>query len=228
MSASLGPAPPYKNIRQAFAYYFNGGFVIMSVFKVWAGTASVLDFIGLIMKHTLDRTYDGIVIGAGHHGLILGSYLAKAGLDILLVDKRLRYGGGLSTEEVTAPGFFHNLDSINHFHIAETPWFKDLALAERVSYITPRYELGQPHLDGSALVFGRDLEETLANVARFSKKDAATFREWNRRAEEITRRIFLPERYSEPLPQPEREALLAQSTIGREFLAITKRQPSRS
>src|SRR3984957_10007985 len=177
------------------------------------------------MSRTLDRTYDGIVIGAGHHGLILGSYLAKAGLDILLVDKRLRYGGGLSTEEVTAPGFFHNLTSINHFHIAETPWFKDLALAERVSYITPRYELGQPHLDGSALVFGRDLEETLANVARFSKKDAATFREWNRHAEEITRRIFLPERYSEPLPQPEREALLAQSAIGREFLAITKRQP---
>jgi phytoene dehydrogenase-like protein len=177
------------------------------------------------MPHTLDRTYDGIVIGAGHHGLILGSYLAKSGLDILLVDKRLRYGGGLSTEEVTAPGFFHNLHSINHFHIAETPWFKDLALAERVSYITPRYELGQPHLDGSALVFGRDLEETLANVARFSKKDAATFREWNRRAEEITRRIFLPERYSEPLPQPEREALLARSAIGREFLAITRRQP---
>jgi len=177
------------------------------------------------MTHTLDRSYDGIVIGAGHHGLILGSYLAKAGLDILLVDRRLRYGGGLSTEEVTAPGFFHNLHSINHFHITEAPWSKDLGLAERVTYITPRYELGQPHLDGSALVFGRDLEETLANVARFSTKDAATFREWNRRAEEITRRIFLPERYSEPLPQAEREALLGASAIGREFLAITRRQP---
>src|SRR5262249_61674704 len=108
------------------------------------------------------------------------------------------------TEEVTAPGFFHNLHSINHFHITESPWFKDLELAERVSYITPRHELGQPHLDGSALVFGRDLEETLANLARFSTQDAATFREWNRRAEEITRRILLPERYSEPLRQAER------------------------
>ena len=122
-------------------------------------------------------------------------YLAKCGLDILLVDRRLQYGGGLSTQEVTAPGFYHNLHSINHFHISETPWFKDLNLADRVTYITPRYELGQPHLDGTALVFGRDLEETLANVARFSKKDAQTFRDWNRKAEEITRRIFLPERY---------------------------------
>ena len=97
---------------------------------------------------------------------------------------------------MTAPGFYHNLHSINHFHISETPWFKDLGLADRVTYITPRYEFGQPHLDGSALVFGRDLEETLANVARFSKRDAATFREWNRKAQEITTRIFLPERFS--------------------------------
>src|SRR5215813_2279018 len=177
------------------------------------------------MTKSLERTYDGIIIGAGHHGLVLGSYLAKCGLDILLVDRRLKYGGGLSTEEATAPGFYHNLHSINHFHISETPWFKDLNLADRVTYITPRYELGQPHLDGSALVFGRDLEETLANVARFSKKDAATFRDWNRRAEEITRSIFLPERYSEPLPQAEREALLSESAIGRDFLAITRRQP---
>src|SRR6185369_3696606 len=153
-------------------------------------------------------------IGAGHHGLVLGSYLAKSGLDILVVDRRLQYGGGLSTQEATVPGFHHNLHSINHFHITETPWFKDLNLGERVTYITPRYELGQPHLDGTALVFGRDLEETLANVARFSKRDAATFRDWNRRAEEITRSIFLPERYAEPLLQVEREALLSQSAIG--------------
>jgi phytoene dehydrogenase-like protein len=177
------------------------------------------------MPTALDRSYDGIVIGAGHHGLVLGSYLAKCGLDVLLVDRRLQYGGGLSTQEVTKPGFYHNLHSINHFHISETPWFKDLGLADRVGYLTPRYELGQPHLDGTALVFGRDLEETLANVARFSRKDAQTFRDWNRRAEEITARIFLPERYAEPLPQAEREALLSRSAIGRDFLAMTRRQP---
>ena len=72
------------------------------------------------------ESYDGIIVGAGHHGLVLGSYLAKCGLDILLVDRRLQYGGALVTEEVTAPGFYHNLHSINHFHISETPWFKDL------------------------------------------------------------------------------------------------------
>jgi phytoene dehydrogenase-like protein len=173
----------------------------------------------------LEKTYDGIIIGAGHHGLILGSYLARAGLSILLVERRLTYGGGLCTREVTLPGFYHNLHSINHFHISETPWFRDLELGERVSYITPRYEFGQAHRDGTALVLGRDLEESAANIARFSKKDAATFREWNRKAEKITAEIFLPERYAEPLPQAERDALLSRTSLGREFLEVSSRQP---
>ncbi|MBI3434852.1 MAG: NAD(P)/FAD-dependent oxidoreductase [Proteobacteria bacterium] len=177
------------------------------------------------MAHTLDRSYDGIIIGAGHHGLILGSYLARAGLNILLVDRRLTYGGGLSTVEATRPGFYHNLHSINHFHITQAPWFKDLGLADRVSYITPRYEFAQAHRDGSALVLGRDLEETIANIARFSARDAATFRAWNRKAEAMTAKVLLPERYAEPLPQAERTALLERTEMGCEFLAITRRQP---
>ncbi|HEY6832710.1 MAG TPA: NAD(P)-binding protein, partial [Pseudolabrys sp.] len=177
------------------------------------------------MSKALERSYDGIVIGAGHHGLILGTYLARAGLKILLAERRLTYGGGLCTREATLPGFYHNLHSINHFHISETPWFKDLGLDERVTYITPRYEFGQAHNDGTALVLGRDLEESIANIARFSKKDADTFRAWNRKAETITREIFLPERYAEPLPQAEREALLSRTALGREFLEVANRQP---
>ena len=177
------------------------------------------------MSKALDKTYDGIIIGAGHHGLILGTYLARAGLSILLVDRRLTYGGGLCTREATLPGFYHNLHSINHFHISETPWFKDLNLGERATYITPRYEFGQAHHDGSALVLGRDLEESVANVARFSKKDAQTFRDWNRKAEKITAQIFLPERYAEPVPKQEREALLSRTALGREFLDVSNRQP---
>ena len=136
----------------------------------------------------LDKSYDGIIIGAGQHGLVLGSYLARAGLRILLVERRLSYGGGLSTREVTKPGFYHNLHSINHFHITETPWFRDLGLDERVTYITPRYEFGQAHRDGTALVLGRDLTETVANIARFSARDAATFR--GTRAPSTSRRRF--------------------------------------
>ncbi|MFV2084644.1 phytoene desaturase family protein [Micromonospora sp. LOL_021] len=170
-------------------------------------------------------TYDGIIIGAGQHGLILGTYLARAGLRVLLVERRLRHGGGLSTEERTLPGFQHNLHSINHFSVTSTPWFRDLGLSARVRYLTPRYEFAQPHRDGSALVFSRDLDETLASIGRFSKADADTFREWNAKAEEMTQRIFLRERFSEPLSPADRDELLGRTALGRDFLELTRRQP---
>jgi phytoene dehydrogenase-like protein len=174
---------------------------------------------------TTETDFDGIIIGSGQHGLILASYLQRAGLKIALVERRLTYGGGLMTEEVTLPGFYHNLHSINHFSITETPWYRDLGLSAKVGYITPRYEFAQPHSDGTALVFSRDIDETVASIARFSAKDAHTFREWNQRAEEMTRRIFIPERYSEPLAEAERSELLEASPIGRDFLELTRRQP---
>src|SRR5260370_31346924 len=45
--------------------------------------------------HALERNYDGIIIGAGHHRLLLGGYIAKPGLDILVVERRLDYRGRL-------------------------------------------------------------------------------------------------------------------------------------
>ena len=171
------------------------------------------------------RGYDGIIIGAGHHGLILGAYLARSGLKILLLERRLLHGGGLATVEATLPGFYHNSHSINHFHISEAPWFRDLGLAETVRYVTPPHEFGQPHPDGSALVFSRELRATLKSIGRFSRRDAETFRDWNRRAEAITREIFLAERFSEPLAAAERAALLSRTALGRDFLAITQREP---
>ena len=170
-------------------------------------------------------TFDGVIIGAGQHGLVLGCYLAKAGLKVALVDRRMQYGGGLMSEEVTRPGFVHNLHSINHWDLQRTPWYRDLQLSARVPYVTPAYEFSQPHSDGTALVFARDLEQTVASIARFSRRDAETFREWNRKAELITREVFVQERFSEPLPRAERDELLSRTPAGREFLDLTRRQP---
>ena len=172
-----------------------------------------------------NEAYDGIIIGSGHHGLILGSYLAKQGLRMLLLERRLLYGGGLGTQEVTLPGFYHQLHSVNHFNVTETPWFRDLELESTVRYVTPRYDFAQPHSDNSALVFSRDVDEMCASIGRFSQKDAQTYRAWNRRADKISRQIFWPERYSEPLPEAERQELLSRSELGRDFLEIINHQP---
>lgn len=169
--------------------------------------------------------YDGIVIGSGQHGLILGTYLAKCGLKILLLERRLIYGGGLGTQEVTIPGFYHQLHAVNHFNISKAPWYRDLELKNSVRYVAPRYDFAQPHKDGTALVFSREIDETVRAIARFSKRDAQTYREWNIKADRISDLIFWPERYSEPLPEAERDSLLSQTEVGRDFLRIIAQQP---
>jgi phytoene dehydrogenase-like protein len=170
-------------------------------------------------------TFDGIIIGSGQHGLVLACYLQKQGLNILLLERRMQFGGGLMTEEVTQPGFHHNLHSINHWDLLNTPWYRDLGLADRVPYVTPKVEFSQPHKDGTALVFSRDLEKTVASIGRFSERDANTFRDWNRKAEIITKEIFVPERFSEPLSKAERDDLLSATAVGRDFLHLTRQQP---
>ena len=169
--------------------------------------------------------FDGIIIGSGQHGLVLGSYLGKLWLKVAVLERRMMYGGGLSTIEPGPPGFYQNPHSINHFNITEAPWYSDLELSATVRYVTPRYDFAQPHADGTSLVFSRDAGETAASIARFSRADARTFLEWNKRADAISDAIFLAERYSEPLPEQERNELLSRSAVGRDFLEIIKRQP---
>jgi phytoene dehydrogenase-like protein len=56
-----------------------------------------------------DGEFDGIIIGSGYNGLTLGGYLAKQGLKILVLERRMHYGGATITEEVTIPSVYHNL-----------------------------------------------------------------------------------------------------------------------
>ena len=48
----------------------------------------------------MTKKYDAIVIGAGHNGLTNGAYLAKAGLDVLMVEKNEFIGGATVSREV--------------------------------------------------------------------------------------------------------------------------------
>ena len=50
------------------------------------------------------RSYDAIVIGGGHNGLVTAAYLARAGRSVLVLERRERLGGAAVTEEIF-PGF---------------------------------------------------------------------------------------------------------------------------
>ena len=74
-------------------------------------------------------TYDGIILGAGHNGLILQAYLGKAGLKTLAIERRASAGGGLSTiEDPRRSGFLHNTHAFFLRAVTAMPWYADLEL----------------------------------------------------------------------------------------------------
>jgi phytoene dehydrogenase-like protein len=121
--------------------------------------------------------YDVIIVGGGHNGLTAGCYLQKSGLKVLVLERLNRAGGGAWTEEATLPGYKHNLASVFHGILHLGPVYKDLELEKYgAEYIWPDAQVGAVFTDGRCLVLYRDLDKTCREIARFSEKDAVTYR----------------------------------------------------
>ena len=171
--------------------------------------------------------YDGIIIGAGHNGLILQAYLGKAGLKTLCVERRHIAGGGLSTvEDPRHPGFLHNTHAFFQRAITAMPWYADLELERHgVRYIEPELNVALVTNDGRALEWWTDIDRTADSFASFSQRDADTLRRWQHEFVPILRDILLPESRSVPVPPDERRALLGQSAAGRRLLEVSALSP---
>ena len=171
--------------------------------------------------------YDGIIIGAGHNGLILQAYLGKAGLKTLAVDRRPVAGGGLSTvEDPRYPGFLHNTHAFFQRAITAMPWYADLDLERHgARYIEPELNVALLTRDGDALEWWTDIERTVASFARFSARDAATLQRWQHEFVPIVRDILVPESRSVPNPPEKRRAKLSRSAAGRRLLEVSALSP---
>jgi phytoene dehydrogenase-like protein len=120
---------------------------------------------------------DIVVIGAGQNGLIAADYLKRAGFSVMVVERRLESGGGLTGEEPTLNGFWHTTG--NPFQDASTilPFTTDLGLAQyNGRWITPEVQSSLPLPDGRWLVVYADLERTLRSIAAISPRDATQWR----------------------------------------------------
>jgi phytoene dehydrogenase-like protein len=130
-----------------------------------------------------DASFDAVIIGAGHNGMALGCYLAKSGWSVGIFEKRHEEGGGLCTEELTRPGFLHNVHSNYHTLVGVSPVYEDLKLFEHgLKYVHPPVQMGSVFADGTALTIHTDMNKTYESMARFSQKDADT---WMRLYEEV-------------------------------------------
>ncbi len=145
-----------------------------------------------------DQNHDIVIIGGGSNGLTCGAYLAKAGQNVLVLERRSLAGGGCVTEELTLPGFKHNPHSIQHVWLQLGPVFSDLELEKYgASYVFPEVQYAAVFPDGRCLVLYRDMERTIQEIARFSEHDAHVYRDFceNYRGMVDGARTFL---YSQP------------------------------
>jgi len=176
-----------------------------------------------------DATYDAVIIGAGHNGLALGTYLARAGFEVGIFEKRAEEGGGLCTEELTRAGFLHNVHCNYHTLVGVCPVYEHLNLeAHGLRYVRPPVQMASVFRDGTALTVHTDLDKTCASLARFSRKDADTFRRLYEETHGYLDMILLTLMYSPPISMKDiTKALVAWGVEERaEFLSVHLRRLS--
>jgi phytoene dehydrogenase-like protein len=107
-----------------------------------------------------------IVVGSGPNGLAAAARLARAGLDVTVLEASTSIGGGTRSTEMIVPGLVHDHCSAFHPIAAASPFFTELELApERLTWLQPTVDCAHPLDDGSAGVMYRSIERT-ADVLR--------------------------------------------------------------
>jgi phytoene dehydrogenase-like protein len=107
--------------------------------------------------------FDAVVVGAGPNGLVGALTLAEAGYRVLVLEEADRIGGALRTEEVTLPGFRHDIGATVLPLALASPAFR--ALAPDVGWAHSAYPAAHP-LDTGAAILHRDLDETVVELGR--------------------------------------------------------------
>ena len=129
---------------------------------------------------------DVVIIGGGHNGLACAAYLAKAGLDVLVLEKRGVVGGAAATEEPW-PGY--RVSSASYVVSLMPPQVvRELDLKRfgyEVSIITPDYFV--PFPDGTSLTLWGDVERDAAAIGRFSERDAVAYVAFDRYFDRVAR-----------------------------------------
>jgi phytoene dehydrogenase-like protein len=170
---------------------------------------------------TAKQVYDAIVVGAGHNGLTAAAYLARAGLSVLVLERREIVGGCCVTEEI-APGC--RVSTTSYIASMLRPEvISELRLADyglRMIPCDPAIQV--PFPDGHVVPWWADRERARGEFARISPKDAARFVQVDDQLKKLAR--YLQPFFMEPPPEVDASSMKGWISLfrtGRRFRGIT-------
>jgi phytoene dehydrogenase-like protein len=106
-----------------------------------------------------------IVVGSGPNGLAAAARLARAGLDVTVLEATDSIGGGTRSSEMIVPGLVHDHCSAFHPIAAASPFLTGLNLAsEGLTWLQPAVDCAHPLDDGSACLLYRSIDRTAAGM----------------------------------------------------------------
>jgi len=133
------------------------------------------------------RSFDAIIIGGGHNGLVCAAYLARAGRKVLVLERRERVGGAAMTEEVF-PGFRFSVFSYV-VSLLRPEIIRDLELPRHGLHILPLESTITPLENGDYLGQWNDHDQNRRELARHSLRDAEAYDEFGLMLHQMARAI---------------------------------------
>ena len=133
----------------------------------------------------MTQIYDAIIIGGGHNGLVTATYLAKAGLDVLLLERREVLGGAAATEQIF-PDFRFDTGAPDA-GLFRQELVQELELEKYgLEFLESDVAVFAPQPDGTALTLWQDIERSKREISRYSKVDAAKFASFTAKVRAMT------------------------------------------
>jgi phytoene dehydrogenase-like protein len=165
--------------------------------------------------------HDIVLVGGGHNGLTAAAYLAKAGLDVVLLEANEYLGGGVVTRQLTQPGFHHDMYSAAHVLILDNPLIREdeLGLIARygLKYVFPDPAFAVVFRDGTHITLYKDVQRTAETIARISPRDAENYVRFHAFANRMMP-MLVGEMFSPPPPLGKWMSRLDRSETGQEII----------